>query len=596
MSSSSWPLLFDSLRSIVETLEKANTADVSVVRAIKQCSETSRRLLAASESTGLLAEHTQLLNFLLRIVSSLQQEAGNLSNSRGKKKLSGYNSLWEVETVAFTVIGELYSRFGSSLPVDTWQSTIEILRNILETVASKGLVKEDGATARFYTSLLHCLHLVLIDSKGPLSGHVAGFVVTLRNFIHYGLANKSHNMFALTDKKQITSVSIKTDLTESTTSQTGRYMPPHLRNKNLKSFQLEDEKSLTMSSDSESSDSDGSGRGACNTPYGKTRLAAIICIQDLCLADPKSFTAQWTMLLPSSDVLQPRRYEATLMSCLLFDPFLKARVAAASAIRAMLDAPPSVFLQVAEFKESAKCGSFMALSSSLGQILMQLHSGTLYLIKHETHSGLLASLFKILMLLISSTPYSRMPRELLPTVVSSIQARIEEGFSYRSDQNILLATTINCLSAALSVSPSSIEVKDMLLAEVAAGSMSTQSKLGIFSTLFQYCEPGVSSSVGFEALQAVRAVAHNYPSVMVLCWDKIFLLVHRFLTFSSETRSWRDNVGNSNEQIGDKVITASIKFCRCWMNVFVQYLDLRELKIILVICHLTAPLHLTMSN
>lgn len=97
-------------------------------------------------------------------------------------------------------------------------------------------------------------------------------------------------------------------------------------------------------------------------------------LKDLCLADPKSFTAQWTMLLPSSDVLQPRlrfcfficsvswhilssnlyidvysclwnyfpalfgvpalafppfsvvicrRYEATLMSCLLFDPFLK---------------------------------------------------------------------------------------------------------------------------------------------------------------------------------------------------------------------------------------------------------------------------------
>lgn len=45
MSSSSWPLLFDSLRSIVETLEKANTADVSVVRAIKQCSETSRSAL-----------------------------------------------------------------------------------------------------------------------------------------------------------------------------------------------------------------------------------------------------------------------------------------------------------------------------------------------------------------------------------------------------------------------------------------------------------------------------------------------------------------------------------------------------------------------
>ncbi|XP_070018456.1 uncharacterized protein [Nicotiana sylvestris] len=559
MSSSSWPLLFDSLRSIIETLEKANTADVSVVRAIKHCSETSRCLLAASERTGLLTEHLQLLNFLLRIVSNLQPEASNLSNSRGKKKISGYNSSWEVEIVAFTIIGELYSRFGSSLPVDTWQSTIEILRNILEMVASKGLIKEDRAIARFYTSFLHCLHLVLADAKGSLSGHVAGLVVALRNFIHYGLTNKSHDMFAIADKKQITSVSMKPDLAESTKSQAGRYRPPHLRNKNLKSLQLEDEKSLTLSSDSENSDSDGSGRVTCNTAYAKTRLAAIICIQDLCLADPKSFTAQWTMLLPSSDVLQPRRYEATLMSCLLFDPYLKARVAAASAIRAMLDAPSSVFLQVAEFKESAKCGSFMALSSSLGQILMQLHSGTLYLIKSETHSGLLASLFKILMLLLSSTPYSRMPRELLPTVLSSIQARIEEGFLFRSDQNILLATAINCLSAALSVSPFSVDVRDMLVAEVSAGFVSSQSKSGILSTLFRYCEPGVSPAVGFEALQAVRSVAHNYPSVMVLCWEKISLLVNGFLTFSPETRSWRDNVGNLNEPIGEKVITASIK-------------------------------------
>ncbi|XP_019252084.1 PREDICTED: HEAT repeat-containing protein 6 isoform X3 [Nicotiana attenuata] len=413
--------------------------------------------------------------------------------------------------------------------------------------------------SRFYTSLLHCLHLVLTDAKGSLSGHVAGLVVALRNFIHYGLTNKSHDMFAIADKKQITSVSMKPNLAESTKSQAGRYRPPHLRNNNLKNLQLEDEKSLTLSSDSENSDSDGSGRVTCNTPYAKTRLAAIICIQDLCLADPKSFTAQWTMLLPSSDVLPPRRYEATLMSCLLFDPYLKARVAAASAIRAMLDAPSSVFLQVAEFKESAKCGSFMALSSSLGQILMQLHSGTLYLIKRETHSGLLASLFKILMLLLSSTPYSRMPRELLPTVLSSIQARIEEGFLFRSDQNILLATAINCLSAALSVSPFSVDVRDMLVAEASAGFVSSQSKSGILSTLFRYCEPGVSPSVGFEALQAVRSVAHNYPSVMVLCWEKISLLVNGFLTFSPETRSWRDNVGNLNEPIGEKVITASIK-------------------------------------
>lgn len=83
--------------------------------------------------------------------------------------------------------------------------------------------------------------------------------------------------------------------------------------------------------------------------------------KDLCQADPKSFTAQWTMLLPTNDVLQQRssfflfsqqicvvavlfifcfffevfclitscdfficrKFEATLMTCLLFDPYLK---------------------------------------------------------------------------------------------------------------------------------------------------------------------------------------------------------------------------------------------------------------------------------
>lgn len=50
-------------------------------------------------------------------------------------------------------------------------------------------------------------------------------------------------------------------------------------------------------------------------------------------------------------------------------------MASASTLVAMLDGPASVFLQVAEYKESTKCGSFTALSSSLGQILMQLHTG-----------------------------------------------------------------------------------------------------------------------------------------------------------------------------------------------------------------------------
>lgn len=51
-------------------------------------------------------------------------------------------------------------------------------------------------------------------------------------------------------------------------------------------------------------------------------------------------------------------------------------MASASTLAAMLDGPSTVFLQVAEYKEYIKCGSFMPLSSSYGHILMQLHNGT----------------------------------------------------------------------------------------------------------------------------------------------------------------------------------------------------------------------------
>ncbi|XP_059662080.1 uncharacterized protein LOC132308109 isoform X2 [Cornus florida] len=486
-----------------------------------------------------------------------------------------YNSLWEVQTVAFTMIGEVFSRVGSSFPLETWQSTIEVLKKVMDVLASRNLLVEDNVMARFYTSLLHCLHLVLVDPKGPLSDHVAGFVAALRMFFVYGLTKRPKLMCPIAGhKKELTSMSLKLDSVESSKLDRGPYRPPHLRKKGRDNLQqpktwesssFSDHESSIIdhtSSDSDYSDSDGSAKDADSICSSKARVAAIVCIQDLCRADPKSFTAQWTMLLPSSDVLQPRKYEATLMTCLLFDPYLKARIASASTLATMLDGPASVFLQVAEYKETTKCGSFTALSSSLGYILMQLHAGILYLIQHETHSGLLASLFKILILLISSTPYSRMPGELLQTVISSLRARIEEGFPFRSDQTGLKATAINCLTAALSVSPSSLKVRDMFVEELSRGIVKTQGMSGVLSTIFRHSEPGTSPAISFEALQALRAVSHNYPSIMDVCWEQVSNIVYGFLRLTSPevpTRPWKGNVGNTVGSMGEKVITAAVK-------------------------------------
>ncbi|KAL7221934.1 hypothetical protein ACSBR1_023804 [Camellia fascicularis] len=588
INSSYWALMLDSFGRMVEIfLGKAGRKRVLsgnvVVRALKHCLETTRCLVSVYQRKCSLSENTELLNFLISIVACSHAElycsssfsANQRYTAEFGKRIPRYNSLWEVQTITFTMISEVFSRVGSSLSVDMWQSTIQVLKNVMDVLASKNLLVEDNVMAKFYTSLLHCLHLVLIDPKGPLSDHVAGFVAALRMFFIYGIANKSQLLCPLVGhKKEISSLRLKLNLGESSKSDSGPYRPPHLRKQDLTNLQpLKAQESVSFSvqefstidytsSDSDYSDNDGPAKDADNIRCFKARVAAIVCIQDLCRADPKLFTAQWTMLLPSSDVLQPRKYEATLMTCLLFDPYLKARIAAASTVVAMLDGPASVFLQVAELKESTKCGSFTALSSSLGQMLMQLHIGILYLIQHETHGGLLASLFKILMLLISSTPYSRMPGDLMPNLISSLRARIEEGFPPRSDETNLLAVAINCLTAALSASPSSPKVRNLFVEELHKGFVEPQEKSGILSTIFRYSEPVNSPTISLEALQAVRAVSHNYPDIIVVCWEQVSSTVLGFLrlnTLEVPTRPWKDNIGKVVGSIGDKVITAAIK-------------------------------------
>lgn len=444
----------------------------------------------------------------------------------------------------------------------------------MDALASKGLLTEDSVMTTFYYSVLHCLHLVLVDPKGSLSAHVAGFTASLKMFLNYGVSSKNYFVFPeASQRNDIHSTGKNLNLAESSKSNFAPYRPPHLRKKEPKNLWLNNAESLSLSepesstvyhtsSDSDyGSDGDGPGQDASKVHCDRTRVAAIICIQDLCKADPKLFTAEWTMLFPCSDVLQPRKYEATLMSCMLFDHYLKARLMSASTIATMLDGAASVVLQVAEFKDSTKHGSFTALSSSLGQILMQLHTGTLYLVKHEKNRALLASLFKVLVPLLSCTPYSRMPPELLPTVISTLQARIGDGFLLRSDRTSLLASALDCLTVALSVSPPSAQIKDMLLEEAAGGFSEVQNTPGVLSMLFRCSNPVTSPSVNSEALQALRAVAHNYPTTIFSCWKQVSSTVYGFFSSTPDhpTRFWKNDVGHSGGASWDTLITAAIK-------------------------------------
>ncbi|KAL5833246.1 hypothetical protein ACOSQ3_016920 [Xanthoceras sorbifolium] len=582
-NSSSYTLILDAFRNIIEFFlaQAVPSPNPTRFKPVMECLETISHLTIVYQRKLSLSENVQLAKFLLHIIACshpafmcvYNSSANQRSVAATGKRFPRYTSLWDIQTLVYTMLGEAFSRAGSSFPVDIWQSTIEVLRKVMDVLASKSVLLEDSALSRFYLSLLNCLHPVLMDPKGSLTDHVSGFVAALRLFFVYGLNGRPQLTSAAVGQNEL-GISLNLTLEDPKRKDHAPYRPPHLRKKdglNSKQLKVQDARILSdhessvvdfTSSDSDYSDSDGSLKDFDIVRSSKVRVAAIVCLQDLCQGDPKSFTTQWTILLPTNDVLRPRKFEATLMTCLLFDPYLKARMASASALAIMMDGPSSVILQVAEYKESIKCGSFMALSSSLGQILMQLHSGVLYLIQRETHDRLLASLFKILMLLVSCTPYSRMPGELLPMVITSLQARIEEGFPFKSDQSNLLAAAISCLTAAFSISPSPLQVKEMFVKEITTGSVEAEKTSGVLFTLFQCSERLMSPTICFEALQALRAVSHNYPNIMVACWEQVSTIVFNFLKAATPevpTKAWKGPVGNTVGFIGEKVITAAVK-------------------------------------
>ncbi|KAH9718797.1 DUF4042 domain-containing protein [Citrus sinensis] len=558
-NSSSFNLILHSFQSIINffLVKAATKSSATRFKPVMQCLETTRCLTNVYQGKFSPLEIVHLVKFVLHALGCSHAEfvclynssATQRSTAESGKRLHRYSSLWEVLALSFTMLGEAFSRAGSSLPVDIWQSTIEVLRKVIDVIASKSVLGEDSIlSSRFYSSLLNCLHVVLTDPKISLSDHVSGFVTALRLFFVYGLTSSPQFTFPAVGHKE---VSPNLPSEEPKKIDHTPYRPPHLRKKdrlNIKQSKPQDHRIFSdddsftmnfMSSDSDYSDSDGSIKDTDSVQSSKVRVAALVCLQDLCRADPKSFTTQWTILLPTNDVLRPRKFEATLMTCLLFDPCLKARMASASTLAAMLDGPSTVFLQVAEYKESIKCGSFMPLSTSYGHIIMQLHNGIIYLIQRETHDRLLASLFKILMPLISCTPY-------------------ESFFSY----NLITVAAISCLTAALSTSPAPVQVKQMFLEEISAGSVEVDKRSGVLFTLLQCSERLASPAICFESLQALRAVSHNYPNIMSSYWQQVSTIVFKILKAASPevpAKAWKGHVGNTAGFTGEKVVTAAIK-------------------------------------
>lgn len=79
----------------------------------------------------------------------------------------------------------------------------------------------------------------------------------------------------------------------------------------------------------------------------------------------------------------------------------------------------------------------------------------------------------------------------------------------------------------------------------------------------------------YHALQALRAVSHNYPNLMSACWERVSGIVYKILTAATSEvspRTWRGQVGNTSGCIGEKVIAAAIKVRRSMLIFFLSNL------------------------
>ncbi|KAF8669994.1 hypothetical protein HU200_051179 [Digitaria exilis] len=533
IDSSGWLAILKFLDALVKcTIEGACVKGLSLRTAAlntsSQCLQILRFQSRDYGSSSPLTESSHSLAVLISIISYLQAELnlsdkpngiGISSRDSGSVNTKNFNT-WDMMISAFSMVEDILCKIASSMTENLWQSVIEVLRKVMDFVAAWNLIIESSIMSRFYASFLRCLHFVLSEPKGSLSGHVAGFVANLQMFFVYGLRSSSPPVLAPKE--------IRID-SKPRASHRGRYRPPHLRNKagrendspEGQSSDSEYSRYDLSSSDSDLSDSDGYSKNGDRFRSSKARLAAILCIQDICRADPKLLTSQWPVLLPENDVLQQRKHQATLMTCLIFDPITKVRVEAASTIAIMLEGQALVLTQVAEYKESSKRGSFTTLSCSLGQILMQLHTGALYLIQRETQATLLPALFRVFVLMISATPYARMPKDLLPTVIEVLCSRLPNTHSNKSEHYALLVNVLNCLEAAFSKVPPTLDVFAVLTQDCGAGPSHDEQKSSVIAVLLHCIEEEMHFSVRCGAFQVLRSVVHNYPSCANMIWEKI---------------------------------------------------------------------------
>lgn len=84
-------------------------------------------MVKAYERNASLSENLQLTGVLLSIISLLHVELLNVNQSGDSGFVNlKHSSLWDMQTTAFSNLGRVLTRIGSTISADLWQSIVEV--------------------------------------------------------------------------------------------------------------------------------------------------------------------------------------------------------------------------------------------------------------------------------------------------------------------------------------------------------------------------------------------------------------------------------------------------------------------------------------
>ncbi|KMZ70627.1 hypothetical protein ZOSMA_1983G00010, partial [Zostera marina] len=104
--------------------------------------------------------------------------------------------------------------------------------------------------------------------------------------------------------------------------------------------------------------------------------------------------------------------------------------------------------------------------------------------------------------------YSRMPGDLLPTVLTSLRERIAIMVASTSDQMNAMPNVFSCVCSIFSTSPPSLHVLKLLEEELLTGAFHNQGRSSILHFLIHFSQSNSHSIIKFEALQVVFCLYH----------------------------------------------------------------------------------------